>query len=560
MATGGREDPHTCPICLQDFRDPRFLPCHHTLCADCIVGLADYHRGGRFPCPACRKFTSLPPEGVIGLQHNFYIQAATSRDDMCPLHTNKELDLYCVECRESICINCKMTKHEGHHTDDLHTVTSRKRRGLQRDEQRLHNARSKIAKHDTWLQEKTQHLYKKTTALEKTVDNLRAVIVAAANRTTAKVRRSLQSVHTDLRSDIGRDSEQQEGHKVEITNLLQQVNHAMTSGTASDVMTVAEEMTNGRGSETSLEAMTSPIDRPFHIPVLQSDVSIDAVIQAIDGCLGTVRQVEMKETVPEVRVTECFQCAQDPDVEVFALCHVDADPPLVWVSYEQCGMMTDAPEKAFTETGGLVVTGTKVGKVSYKRIAKGQCMYPPPQPGRFVTHCKSPTAAHFSLANTLSGQADIDRATVTSTDPFKAETKTEFTIQVGPHRAFDVDDTEQYFAVVEEAKESTACRKVLLYRRSVEKAVSTYTPPTERCQPSDVCFYTLRGQKVLLITDERNDAIHVVTIHGDTMQFERFLYGSGGPLVQPTAITVDLHDRLWVACREGSVLMMERVD
>ncbi|KAL8606691.1 hypothetical protein ACOMHN_055366 [Nucella lapillus] len=221
------------------------------------------------------------------------------------------------------------------------------------------------------------------------------------------------------------------------------------------------------------------------MPVLQSD----AVIQAIDGYLGTVRQVEMKETVPEVRVTEGFQCAQDPDVEVFSLCHVDRDLPRVWVSYERCGMKTDAPMKAFRETGECVATFTKT------------------------------------------------------------EIKTEFTIQVGPHRAFDVDDTEQYFAVVEEAKESTACRKVLLYRRSVKKAVSTYTPPTELCQPSDVCFYTLRGQKVLLITDERNVAIHVVTIHGGTMQFERFLYGSGGPLVQPTAITVDVHDRLWVACR-----------
>ncbi|KAL8582727.1 hypothetical protein ACOMHN_051513 [Nucella lapillus] len=557
MATGGsEEDPHICPVCLETYRDPRFLACYHSFCLTCIEDLAQHHPGGQFPCPFCREITSLPPGGVACLRKNFYIQ--TSQKDMCTLHKKKELEFFCCKCRASICINCKMTKHEGHHTDDLNTAASCKKRELQTDEQRLHNARSDVTKNDTSLQEKTQHLDKKTTALEKTVDNLRAVIVAAVDRKTAEVRRSLQSVHTDLRSDIGR--EQQEGHKAEISNLLQQVNHAMTSGTASDVMTIAEEMRSGRGSETSLEAMTSPIDRPFHMPVLQSDVSIDAVIQAIDGCLGTVHQVEMKETVPEVRVTERFQCAQDPDVEVFALCHDDADPPRVLVSYERCGMKTDAPGKAFTETGECVTTDTMVGKVSYKRFAKGKCMYPPPQPGRFVTYCKSPTAAHFRLDNTLSGQADIVRVTVTSTGPFKAERKTQFTIQVGPHRAFDVDDTEQYFAVVEEAKESTACRKVLLYRRSVEKAVSTYTPPTERCQPSDVCFYTLRGQKVLLITDERNDAIHVVTIHGDTMQFERFLYGSGGPLVQPTAITVDVHDRLWVACRGGSVLMMERID
>ena len=179
------------------------------------------------------------------------------------------------------------------------------------------------------------------------------------------------------------------------------------------------------------------------------------------------------------------------------------------------------------------------------------------EPDWVYTYSKSLTAGHFSLKKSDPGKADIVNVKVTSTEPFHIAHETKFSIKVGAHRTMDVDDSEQFFVVVEEAQLPDMWRKVRLYRRPDENAVSTYSPPTSSFQPSDVCFYRLGGQQVLLVTDELNDAIHVVQVEDGQMSFVRYLAPGCPLLIQPTAINVDVSGGLWVACRGGNIISME---
>lgn len=53
---------------------PKLLPCHHSFCKTCLIHLTN---GRNFiDCPSCRQRTTLlapPPDGVISLQTNFYV-------------------------------------------------------------------------------------------------------------------------------------------------------------------------------------------------------------------------------------------------------------------------------------------------------------------------------------------------------------------------------------------------------------------------------------------------------------------------------------------------------
>ena len=142
-----------------------------------------------------------------------------------------------------------------------------------------------------------------------------------------------------------------------------------------------------------------------------------------------------------------------------------------------------------------------------------------------------------------------------SVEPLKAEEKTHFTINSPPHRACDVDRSGQLFVVLQEAQTPAVHRTVRLYRRPQPDAIATYSPPLQPCQPSDVCFYTLGGQEVLLVADELNDAIHVVNVQDGRLKFARYLAPGCPLLVQPTALNTDTRGRLWVACRGGNILV-----
>ncbi|WAR17950.1 TRIM3-like protein [Mya arenaria] len=72
-----REDYLTCPICFNNFTNPKALPCIHTFCLKC---LADYVGGacggvGKFPCPVCRTEVFVPQHGVQGFPDNHMVNS-----------------------------------------------------------------------------------------------------------------------------------------------------------------------------------------------------------------------------------------------------------------------------------------------------------------------------------------------------------------------------------------------------------------------------------------------------------------------------------------------------
>jgi hypothetical protein len=54
-----------CPICMEEYNDPRILPCQHTFCEACLsTYIKDLSKNKplnvrSFPCPICRHKTKL---------------------------------------------------------------------------------------------------------------------------------------------------------------------------------------------------------------------------------------------------------------------------------------------------------------------------------------------------------------------------------------------------------------------------------------------------------------------------------------------------------------------
>ena len=142
-----------CAICLESYTDPKLLQCFHVYCRDCLVHLVVQDQQGQLvlTCPTCRQVTSIPADGVTGLQSAFQVKellevlkehkkhkdTATSQEgavsDMthptsskkaipgpyCSVHGGRELELYCETCGELICFYCSLRgqKHHSHEYD-----------------------------------------------------------------------------------------------------------------------------------------------------------------------------------------------------------------------------------------------------------------------------------------------------------------------------------------------------------------------------------------------------------------------------------------------------------
>ena len=90
----------TCPICLEQFTDPKLLQCFHVFCEKCLKPVARQTPQGQVvECPNCRQPTSLPQKGVPGLQGAFLIHHLFDIQDILR-KVSSPADTKCVKCKK----------------------------------------------------------------------------------------------------------------------------------------------------------------------------------------------------------------------------------------------------------------------------------------------------------------------------------------------------------------------------------------------------------------------------------------------------------------------------
>ena len=108
----------TCAICHEHYTEPKVLPCCHYYCKQCIHHLA--LRTGMdkpFPCPECRKDTTLPEASVDNLPTAFFLNrmkevhsklelAHGKVEAKCESCLEDKAEAFCRQCTKFICADC----------------------------------------------------------------------------------------------------------------------------------------------------------------------------------------------------------------------------------------------------------------------------------------------------------------------------------------------------------------------------------------------------------------------------------------------------------------------
>ncbi|XP_042353614.1 E3 ubiquitin-protein ligase Midline-1-like [Plectropomus leopardus] len=111
-----------CPVCRDIFKDPRQLPCGHSMCMGCLENMLDHSLDTSFRCPDCRA--NFGP--IIGLQRSYTLANIVEDFRVNKRRKEKQTEsVYCDYCLEKktlaikMCLKCEVSMCKEHVKDHL---------------------------------------------------------------------------------------------------------------------------------------------------------------------------------------------------------------------------------------------------------------------------------------------------------------------------------------------------------------------------------------------------------------------------------------------------------
>ena len=321
---------------------------------------------------------------------------------------------------------------------------------------------------------------------------------------------------------------------------------------------------------------------PLKKALLSADMS--KLNKCVSRFMGHATETEtpLPKMPLDVKVTPAFRCSEDPEAFVLSVCPAGAEK--LAVSYSTSSDHTEGVTKSFFENGQLSKS-FDFGLCTLMRHGNG-VFFPCPYLktrlfGMTYRFMWSKSGTKHALVYNYGTTWSLV-STFNLPSPFckifgrclPAGLNFPQVDALAP-LAFDVTKDGGLLAIVDVGSDicsplennlTTTDRVVRLISFSGEyQHTDHYKPPAPDFLPSDVCFFTLQGQTVLLVSDLATSSIHVLAVSPlctggivfRVCRFQRYLVADCETMEQPTALNTDEKGHLWVACKGGQLLTVE---
>ncbi|XP_071835453.1 uncharacterized protein [Apostichopus japonicus] len=100
-----------CPVCSDQLKDPKLLPCLHRYCRDCLTSVILSTSGGMFKCSVCKQDCKIPEKGVDGFKTDLHMTSRLLLIKLQDSFVNKDQKQLCVSCSKestmpAYCFKC----------------------------------------------------------------------------------------------------------------------------------------------------------------------------------------------------------------------------------------------------------------------------------------------------------------------------------------------------------------------------------------------------------------------------------------------------------------------
>lgn len=118
-----------CAICLDNFNDPRVVPCGHTFCFECAKQLVSSSKKSNVCCPKCRK--KFKVKHVESLPINWEIRSEKPAKHECQNHAGESSKYWCITCSKCVCGECLLVgSHQGHQFEKREVMIAKNKQAI----------------------------------------------------------------------------------------------------------------------------------------------------------------------------------------------------------------------------------------------------------------------------------------------------------------------------------------------------------------------------------------------------------------------------------------------
>ncbi|KAK7481644.1 hypothetical protein BaRGS_00027160 [Batillaria attramentaria] len=649
-----------CAICLERYQRPKLLPCFHTFCQACLQTLAgtspsfpcpacrapvivppggvgalqtnfyieedldnepthtklcevcDEQREATHKCLQCKQkycgpcrrghdaYTFGRTHTVISLQtENLKGKSqgvAHSVEEKCLKHPKHKLTLYCTSCKTNICLQCNLTSHEGHPTEDLADAEAKAKARVQDKLERMKEEKAVL---DSVLAT-AEFECRRLQELEKKTKEEMANRVKLLTQWSRQAVESVQSATMAQILSIRAHTQHVQDHHAAVVAQCDHVTRVLDSNVDADIVSLEAQMTEvtvDRKEMSQLQEIVkkeasgfmckhnpsavNPADILTFVGVLEKgsqsthDLSVDASTPATNataasGMVTTSVSNTLYIVKPGPRV---IVYTTDTISIIHSICPTSQNR--VWVQFEvgavQATVLHDEHGKQLEERINTDMSGRPM------TILEDVTIYGHPseyhklkwiQPGgrggeidikervNIWPRCKGVRDGVYMVKLTrkrgilLPSSLGYRLVSFDSLQPFKWNEKASIGTVDGT--VCDISANRGFIAAIIRTVLSSS---LIVYKMvgSVSKRDYPYTPGRV-LYPIDACFCLIDGREMLLVIVDDN-TVHVVD-HTHGCRFVRYL--DTGPLTldDPRYLATDYHHRVWIGCHGGKVILV----
>ncbi|XP_052074922.1 uncharacterized protein LOC127712497 isoform X2 [Mytilus californianus] len=311
LADNITSDHLSCPICRDTLKDPKLLPCDHSICCECLTQLIEStRRFNKFTCPVDRReikassytvsaeewANSFPTDDLAQLllqaiSDDGNTQIKPKNGIPCSEHPQNICDFFCFGCYQIICSECAV---ENHRSTDCDCKNFKKCRDLARE--KLRDAYDEIENLIRYGQDivtsetdKDQLLMHSRQQIRNTVYKLKTIVQDFEKMINRKCLDILSKV--DSVTNVEQLQKRTEGIVKSLKRFRDEIELSKSLTSTKDMLTVLSKIPESLQKNTDLLYSLRVSDNPIELKLELNEKFLNLCDTLVDQPIGTVHVV-----------------------------------------------------------------------------------------------------------------------------------------------------------------------------------------------------------------------------------------------------------------------------